>query len=200
MILVAWKMRLRRGDVPDAFLDTAIGIVEAYKGPDSSERMAESLRNIRALRAEQRTAVSLTERRTNEGISLRQYAMPLFGAQVNDLAMCSISFQRAVLNVRSHLDLFNPSVPIICDHSALSAVGRMSTHLDRQVTPVPVEDMKRVMIDVRPWLLGHKLAEFTSACHLRFQNQRRILRYQDHEASTMSLGWPYLWPRPVAAG
>src|SRR4029434_6713420 len=65
----------------------------------------------------------------------------------------------------------------------LCAEGRMSAHLDRQVTPVRVEDMERIMIHVRPWLFGHKLAEFTSARHLCFPNQCRRLRHQNHEES-----------------
>src|SRR4030095_719891 len=59
----------------------------------------------------------------------------------------------------------------------------MSAHLDRQVTPVRVEDMERIMIHVRPWLFGHRRAEFTSAGHWRFPNQSRRLRHQNHEES-----------------
>jgi len=44
---------------------------------------------------------------------IRQYALPLFVTQLADLAICPISFQRAVLHVRYHLDLYNQSIPYL---------------------------------------------------------------------------------------
>lgn len=42
---------------------------------------------------------------------MRQYAIPLFVAQLQDLAICTLEFQRAVLRIRYDLDLFNQLVP-----------------------------------------------------------------------------------------
>jgi hypothetical protein len=69
----------------------------------------------------------------------------------------------------------------------LRSERRMATHLDRQMPPVRIEDMKRIMIDVRPGLFGHELAEFTCAGHLRFPNKGRGLRNQDQEQSGFGL-------------
>jgi hypothetical protein len=40
-------------------------------------------------------------------ITLRQYSIPFFATQIGDLAICGLDFQRAVLNIRYQLDLFN---------------------------------------------------------------------------------------------
>jgi hypothetical protein len=49
-------------------------------------------------------------RKPNVGITLRQYAIPLFATQIADLAICSLDFQRSVLKIRCHLDLYNQLV------------------------------------------------------------------------------------------
>jgi hypothetical protein len=40
-------------------------------------------------------------------VSLRHYNLPLLSAQIAELSICSIDFQRAVLTIRHRLDLFN---------------------------------------------------------------------------------------------
>src|SRR5258708_38155200 len=44
-------------------------------------------------------------------MTVKQYVLPLLATQVTDLAICPPPFQRAVLNIRYHLDLLNQSVP-----------------------------------------------------------------------------------------
>lgn len=43
-------------------------------------------------------------------MALRQYSVPLFATQIADLAICSRGFQRSVLRIRYHLDLYNQLV------------------------------------------------------------------------------------------
>jgi hypothetical protein len=42
----------------------------------------------------------------------------------------------------------------------LRAEGWVPTHFDGHVSPVWVQDMKGIMIHVRPGIFGHQLAEF----------------------------------------
>ena len=43
------------------------------------------------------------------------------------------------------------------------------------------------MIDAGPWLFGHQRAELAGTGPLRFPNQRRSLRYQNHEEAWLPL-------------
>ncbi len=51
--------------------------------------------------------------RPNSGLVLRQYQLPLFSTQLGDLAICPLEFQRTVLRIRYHLELFNQSIPYV---------------------------------------------------------------------------------------
>jgi hypothetical protein len=111
MAVVAYRARVRRVDVSDAFLDKILPIVEGYNGPDRIESLVEGLKKSRSLSEEQRAALHQAMRKPNVGVALRQYAIPLLTTQIPDLAICSLDFQRSVLNIRHHLDLFNQLVP-----------------------------------------------------------------------------------------
>ena len=63
----------------------------------------------------------------------------------------------------------------------LCAKGRVSAHFDRQVPPVRVQDMKRIMIDVGPWLFGYKRSEFAGTGPWCIPNQCWSLRHQNQE-------------------
>lgn len=108
---VAHLVRLRNADLPDAFLDGFLPIFEGYEGPDRKEALVEVLKNIRNVPEGQRSASLRSLREPNAGMALQQYAVPLFTTQVADLAICSLDFQRSVLRIRNHLDLFNQLVP-----------------------------------------------------------------------------------------
>lgn len=77
MAVVAYRIRSRRAEVSDTFLDEILPIMM---------------------------------RKPNVSIGLRQYSIPLFATQIADLAICSLEFQRAVLHIRYHLDLYNQLV------------------------------------------------------------------------------------------
>jgi hypothetical protein len=109
MAFVALKIRLRNAEVTDEFLDSLLPIVEDYKGPDRDEKVLDALTEMRKLPEHQRAAVHRQQRQPQAGLGLQQYGLPLLATQVADLAICPIGFQRAVLNVRYHLDLFNCS-------------------------------------------------------------------------------------------
>jgi hypothetical protein len=111
MAVVAYQIRARHAEVSDAFLDEILPILDAYKGPDCNEEYVEAMKKTRCLPEEQRKAVYEARQNPNVGMSLRQYAIPLFATQMADLAICSLDFQRAVLNIRYHLDLFNQLAP-----------------------------------------------------------------------------------------
>jgi hypothetical protein len=111
MATVAFRIRARYSDVSDAFLDGILPIVEAYHGPDRNEDFIEGLRKSRSLPEKERAAAHRGLRRPNIGIALRQYAIPLFATQIADLAICGLEFQRSVLKIRYHLDLYNQLVP-----------------------------------------------------------------------------------------
>ena len=61
----------------------------------------------------------------------------------------------------------------------LGAKRRMPAHLNGYVTPLRVQDMKGIMIDVGPRLLDHELTEFAGTGHLRLPNQCGRLGHQD---------------------
>lgn len=108
---VAYLVRSRRADLPDAFLDLILPLFEQYEGPDRSDSFIETLKKFRAIPERDRSAILQTKQDSNVGMALRQYSMPLFATQIADLAICSPDFQRSVLNIRYHLDLYNQLVP-----------------------------------------------------------------------------------------
>src|SRR5260370_22439524 len=105
MAVLAYRIRSRRAELSDAFLDEILPIIEDYHGPESLEGFGAATKKIRSLSEEQRTAVYRARRKPNVSLGLRQYSIPLFATQVADLAICSLDFQRAVLHIRYHLDL-----------------------------------------------------------------------------------------------
>lgn len=111
MAIVAYQMRAMRAEVSDSFLDGVLPIIEAYAGPDRNESFIKGLRESRRLPQGQRAAAQQALRQPNVGKKLQQYAIPLFSTQIADLAVCSLDFQRSVLRVRYHLDLYNQAVP-----------------------------------------------------------------------------------------
>jgi len=110
MAVAAHQIRARRAGVSGAFLDKILPIIEGYQGPYRDEELIQGLRESRSLPEATRAEVHQSMRRPNVGILLRQYAIPLFVTQMADLAICSIDFQRSVLNIRYHLDLYNQTV------------------------------------------------------------------------------------------
>jgi hypothetical protein len=107
MVWVANKVRVRNLNVTDEFLDRILPIIEAYHGPDRDEKTIANLKESRQRTEVDRAALHQKLRNPGLGPSVRQYALPLFVTQLADLAICSLAFQRAVLKVRHHLDLFN---------------------------------------------------------------------------------------------
>ena len=105
---VAIKIRMRRSEVPDAFLDEILPIIEGYNGPERNESHVESIRNYRKLSEAQRSDPS----RRNTAPLLADYAVPLFVSQMADLAICDLDFQRSVLRIRYHLELYNQNAKL----------------------------------------------------------------------------------------
>jgi hypothetical protein len=110
MAVVSWQIRAKRTKVTDSFLDEILPIFENYHGQDRDEEFIAAMRRTRALPEEQRVALHQARRSPDVGIALRQYAIPLLSTQVVDLAICSLEFQRSVLHIRYHLDLYNQVV------------------------------------------------------------------------------------------
>ncbi len=50
-------------------------------------------------------------RKPNVGLRLPQHSVPLFVTQIADLTICELDFQRSVLHIRDHLDLYNQIGP-----------------------------------------------------------------------------------------
>jgi len=113
MAIVSHRVRARRADVTDAFLDEILPIVEGHKGPDHNEDFAKGLRESRKLPEADRATVHLAIRKHNVGLRLPQYSVPLFVTQIADLTICEPDFQRSVLHIRAHLDLYNQIGPYI---------------------------------------------------------------------------------------
>lgn len=113
MAFVAYLIRSRNADVPDSFLDLVIPILENHQGPDRDERAIEHLRNLRKVSVQQRAVVHQSLQKPNRGLWLQQYALPLVGTQIADLAICPVAFQRSVLRIHQSLDLFNQQVPLL---------------------------------------------------------------------------------------
>jgi hypothetical protein len=107
MMWVAYTVRAHNCKVTDEFLDNILPIIDAYHGPDRDERSITSLKESRQRAETERAAIHQTLRKPGVVGGVRQYSLPLFVTQLADLAICSLPFQRAVLNVRYHLDLFN---------------------------------------------------------------------------------------------
>jgi hypothetical protein len=81
--------------------------------------MVSSLSESRGSSQEERIAKYGAIHKPGVGVSLRQYGVPLFASQVNELIICGIDFQRRVLHIRQHLELFNQIAPY-----AESVLGR----------------------------------------------------------------------------
>ena len=107
MALLAHEIRARSAEVSDAFLDELLPIVDGYIGPEGVDGMAGLIRQEHSLSEEQRAAAHQLIHNPNVNISIRQYSIPLFATQIGDLAICKLDFQRSVLHIRYHLDLFN---------------------------------------------------------------------------------------------
>ena len=108
---VAHLIRVRNANVTNAFLDQILPIVEGYEGPDRSDDIPIGLKKLRSVSEQERAAALQSKQIPNVGMALRQYAIPLFATQLADLAICRRDFQRSVLRIRYHLDLYNQLVP-----------------------------------------------------------------------------------------
>jgi hypothetical protein len=104
MAFLAFKVRTRKGAVSDAFLDEILPIIEGYDGPSAEAEVVGRVKRIRAAPESQRFRPA---NRPSGAIGLRQYSMPVLTTQVVELAICGMDFQRAVLQIRQHLELFN---------------------------------------------------------------------------------------------
>ena len=111
MALMAYAIRARYADVSDAFMDEILPVLESYNGSDRDEKTVEAMKRLRALPEAERKKSYQGSRKSNEGIGLKQYGMPLLVSQTADLPICSLDFQRAILRIRYQLDLFNQLVP-----------------------------------------------------------------------------------------
>jgi hypothetical protein len=69
-----------------------------------------ALKRLRGVSEQERAATLQSKTNSNVGMALRQYSIPLFATQIADLAICSRDFQRSVLRIRYHLDLYNQLV------------------------------------------------------------------------------------------
>src|SRR6516225_9392777 len=65
----------------------------------------------------------------------------------------------------------------------LRSEWRVTAHLDSQVAPLLVPDMKGVVIDIRPRMLQHELTELAGARHLHLPNRSRSFGDENHENS-----------------
>jgi hypothetical protein len=110
MAILAHRIRAFFAEASDAFIDEVLEIVEKYRGPDRDENYINALKGSRSRPETIRAEVHRAMRRPNVGLTLKQYSIPLFVAQIGDLAICSRDFQRAVLHIRYHLDLLNQDV------------------------------------------------------------------------------------------
>jgi hypothetical protein len=72
MAVAAYQIRARYADVPDAFLDKILLVVEGYQGPDRDENLIEGLRESRSLPQGQRAAVLQALRKPDVGTTLWQ--------------------------------------------------------------------------------------------------------------------------------
>ena len=107
MAAASWRFYARRGDLSDAFIDKCLDIVDSYSGPDRNNHLGETIRNLRAVSATKRKEACLYLNKPGRGISVREYTPPLFATMFSDLVICPLSFQRDVLHVRHHLDIYN---------------------------------------------------------------------------------------------
>jgi hypothetical protein len=107
MAMVALRIRARRAEVSDAFLEEILPIIEGYQGPDRDPGLIEGIRRSRESPEADRVAMHQAIRKPNVGLYLPQYEIPLFVTQIADLTICGLAFQRSVLHIRFHLDLYN---------------------------------------------------------------------------------------------
>lgn len=95
---VAVQIRAYFAQASDAFIDEVLPIIEKYSGPGRDENFINALKGLRSRPEAVRAEVERDRRRSNPGLTLRQYSIPLFVTQIGDLAICSLDFQRAVLH------------------------------------------------------------------------------------------------------
>jgi hypothetical protein len=107
MAFIAYRVRVKKGTVSNAFLDEILPIVESYDGPSADKELVNRVKTVRDVPEEQRSRAFRAVNRPDGAIGLRQYGLPLLTTQVVELVICGTEFQRAVLQIRQHLDLFN---------------------------------------------------------------------------------------------
>jgi hypothetical protein len=89
---VAWLIRIRNAEATDEFIDNTLPVLESYRGPDRNERLIDGMKAERSLPEDQRAGAHSAMRKPNAGLSLRQYALPLFVTQLADLAISRWNF------------------------------------------------------------------------------------------------------------
>jgi hypothetical protein len=110
LALLAYMIRARQGTNTDAFIDSILPIIEAYKSPDSDPTRIEAYRAVRAQPERERLAQAMAAKNPRWGLQLKQYSLPFISSQTADLAICTLDFQRAISHIRFQLDIYNQTV------------------------------------------------------------------------------------------
>src|SRR6476620_1402622 len=89
--------------------------------------------------------------------------------------------------------------PFVSVEHHLHAKGRMTTHLDGEMSPLFVDEVKVVVIDVRPGLAGFQMRHLALAtCDLPHQGGR-LGHQNEKKAGKVRIFWQMLFGEPVLA-
>ena len=109
MVVLECRIRIRRRDLSVKFLDSAFPVLDGFQGPGKNSDYIAGIKKVREMSDAQRVEFCRTVSDPSIGLGLPQYSLPLFSTQIANLAVCGIDFQRSVLSVKYHLDLYNQS-------------------------------------------------------------------------------------------
>jgi hypothetical protein len=179
LAFVAYQVRSRQAAMTDKFLDFIMPVFEHYQGPDP-RKMPEA----------QRAALYKSKMSPKIGMNLVKYSPPLLATQISDLTMCPLDFQRSVLRVHHHLDLFNQSVPYT--HALFQKTFDKPTELDRGIIiqnleqaylaigSVPIGILSIGTTD-NPWSNKEEEEKLVDADHVRGTARRGSANHQPEQ-------------------
>ncbi len=109
--LATYMLQLRFGTVDKSFLQWVRAKIEQYQGANPRDGLLQAVVGQLALSDEQLANVVANQRaKPDGGLSVKKYAAPLVDSRISLFWQLRPLLQRALLEVRSNLDLFNDDV------------------------------------------------------------------------------------------
>jgi len=108
--LAAWRLRQHLLKVDSEFVRWLQPILDAYEGPDKDPNAIEAFRKLLERTDAQLKAIDGALRRPGVSPRLVAFATPFLTSQVAAISICSLDFQRRILDLSNQLSLYNEEV------------------------------------------------------------------------------------------